>query len=70
MPSNSGLSTQAGHEAALHAKHAAIAAQIEEKQKSKTADEIEIRALKKMKLKLKEQLEGIRSTSKGAKEVN
>jgi hypothetical protein len=60
MPSTSGISTQSGHTAALQARHSAISEQIEEKQKNRAANEIEIRMLKKMKLRLKEEIEGIR----------
>ncbi len=61
MPSARGISNQNGYAASLQARHAAISEQIEEKMKSRITDDIEIRALKKMKLRLKEELEGIRN---------
>jgi hypothetical protein len=60
MPSASGISTNPGRVAALEARHAAIAEQIEARQKNSSASDIEIRLLKKMKLKLKEEIEGLK----------
>jgi len=59
MPSTSGISTNSRHAAALQARHSAISEQIESTQKSRAASDIEIRMLKKMKLRLKEEIEGI-----------
>lgn len=64
MPLASGVSIEAGHEAALLARHGEIEERLAEKQKSPFNNDLEIRALKKMKLLLKEEIEGIRSDEK------
>lgn len=51
------------HIQALQARHAAIASRIEKSQHFAGLSDLEMRQLKREKLRLKEQIEGIRSTS-------
>ncbi|NCC21737.1 MAG: DUF465 domain-containing protein [Alphaproteobacteria bacterium] len=60
MPSTRGLNASDSRLQSLQARHAAISEQIEQHQRRPAASDIEIRLLKKMKLALKEELEGIK----------
>ncbi len=65
MPSTQGLSVNENRAEALQAKHAMLSERIENEQRSPSASDVEIRLLKKVKLQLKEELEGIRRRASG-----
>jgi hypothetical protein len=62
MSSSRGLSVATSREQALQARHAEISRRIEAQEKRPAISDIEVRMLKKIRLRVKEELEGMRQT--------
>ena len=65
MPARGLLSSQKSRVEALRQRHAILSTRIEEAQKSPATTDFYLRQLKKQKLMLKEEIEGIRDVNSG-----
>lgn len=66
MPSRVLTSHQPSRVEALRAKHAVLSTRLEEAQKSPSTNDFYLRQLKKQKLMLKEEIEGLRESEERA----